>query len=90
MENYTEVSPFQTIESAQEYLRLLCDQVLENRAALEQDIADAIRGEEARRLDALRLIAYKLDRLHQHAQTSHRLLKELRSLRRLLMGEQAS
>jgi len=46
------------------------------------------RGEGAtRRLDALQLAAYKLDRLASHVNTSHRLLNDLRTLRRLLLGE---
>jgi hypothetical protein len=89
MHNDGEVSPFETIESAQEYLTLLCEGVVENRAALDADMEEATRGGATRRLDALRLIAYKLDRLHHHALQSHRLLKDLRNLRRLLLTERS-
>ena len=78
-------SPFETIESAQEYLKLLCEGIAENRAALDADIEEATRSGATRRLDALRLIAYKLDRLLNHASQSNRLLKDLRNLRRLLL-----
>lgn len=61
MHDDAEVSQFETIESAQEYLKLLCEGVAENRAALEPDIEEAVQRGDGRRLDALRLIAYKLD-----------------------------
>jgi hypothetical protein len=40
-----------------------------------------------RRLEALQLVAYKLERLARHVDSSHRLLNDLRTLRRLLLGE---
>ena len=41
----------------------------------------------SRRLEALQLIAYKLDRLAWHVDGSRRLLNDLRMLKRLLLGE---
>lgn len=82
-------SPFETIESTQDYLALLCEGVVANRSAIEAEIAGALQENAGRRLDALRLIAYKLDRLHSHALQCHRLLRDLRSLRRLLLGERS-
>ena len=40
-----------------------------------------------RRLEALQLVAYKLDRLAWHIDGSRRILNDLRTLRRLLLGE---
>ena len=40
-----------------------------------------------RRLQALHLVTYKLEQLGRHMDTSHRLLTDLRTLRRLLLGE---
>ena len=81
------VTPFDSIESAHEYVTLLCEGVAETRVALEVDMKEAAREGATRRLDALRLAAYKLDRLHHHTRSSQTLLNDLRSLRRLLLGE---
>ena len=40
-----------------------------------------------RRLEALQLVAYKLDQLARHTDGSRRILNDLRILRRLLLGE---
>jgi hypothetical protein len=82
--------PFERIEGAHEYVALLCDGVAGTRDALAADFDEAAREGASRRLDALRLIAYKLDQLHHHTHASKRILNDLRSLRRLLLGEQPS
>jgi hypothetical protein len=43
--------------------------------------------EAARRLDALQLVTYKLERLHHHLDGSRRLLNDLRMLRRVLQAD---
>jgi hypothetical protein len=80
-------TPFDSIESAHDYVTLLCEEVIESRASLDADMEEADREGAVRRLDALRVAAYKLERLQQHMQSSRRLLNDLRSLRRLLLGE---
>ena len=40
-----------------------------------------------RRLEALRLVSFKLDKLEQHVKSGRRLLNDLRTLRRLLLDE---
>lgn len=81
-------TPFDNIEGAHEYVHLLVEAVDEARRAIREDIAKALhaRGAE-RRLDALRLVDYKLTRLREHVATSGRILNDLRTLRRLLLGE---
>jgi hypothetical protein len=54
--------------------------------ALPDDFADAPRETAGRRLDALRLVDYKLTQLEHHLMTAGRLLNDLRALRRLLLG----
>jgi hypothetical protein len=83
-------TPFESIESAHEYVTLLCEEIIESRASLDADIEHAARDRASRRLDALRVAAYKLERLQHHTQMSRRLLNDLRSLRRLLLGERGS
>ena len=78
-------TPFDSIESAHEYVGLLSTQV----GVVESDIADEITlaaNEGAvRRVDALRLVDYKIKQLQQHLIASSRILNDLRALRRLLL-----
>jgi hypothetical protein len=80
-------SPFERIESAHEYVRLLVSQVEEVRSDIQTDIADAEREQAARRLDALQVVDYKLKQLQQYLESSSRLLNDLRMLRRLLLAD---
>ena len=82
-------TPFESIEGAQEYLRLLCAAVLETRQDVEADARAQAASEPQRRLEALRLVLYKLEQLEKHVKTSHRILNDLRTLRRLLLEERA-
>jgi hypothetical protein len=84
------ISPFESIENAQEYLVLLAEEVLESRQAIQADL-DSQQGSEAtRHMEALRLILYNLERLGQHLKISRRLLNDLRTLRRLLHQERTT
>jgi hypothetical protein len=47
----------------------------------------AERDGSSRRLDAFRLVDYKLAQLATHMQASRRILNDLRALRRLLLGQ---
>lgn len=80
-------APFETIESAQEYLKLLSGMVSESQGIVEEDVRTHCEATAARQVDALKLILYKLDRLNDHLQRSHRILNDLRTLRRLLQKE---
>jgi hypothetical protein len=80
--------PFESIESAHEFLKLLATSVIDTRV----DVASDLRAEkvfEPRRQQAQRLVVYKLELLEKHLKTSQRLLNDLRSLRRLLFDERA-
>jgi hypothetical protein len=81
-------TPFDSIENAHDYVRMLIDAVVEARRDIEPDIVNASQSE--RRLQALRLVQHKLDKLEQHLKSSGRLLNDLRSLRRLLLEERAA
>jgi hypothetical protein len=80
-------TPFDNIDSAREYVGLLAEALEEARAMVERDVAEAEREGAARRLEALRMVILKLDGLRRHLDTSHRLLNDLRTLRRLLLRE---
>jgi hypothetical protein len=85
--NYESDKPFESIEGAQEYLKLLHAAVLEAKQDVEADVRVQPGSEPQRRLEALRLVLYKLEQLEKHVKTSHLILNDLRTLRRLLLEE---
>jgi hypothetical protein len=89
MAPYKPATPFDSIDGALEYMTLLCEARDEARAAVEEDIVEASASNATRRIEALRIVIYKLDRLAEHLSASHRLLNDLRTLRRLLLDGQA-
>ena len=80
-------TPFDSIESAHEYIGLLCEALDEAQRTIVQEIAQPCAFTGARHLDALRLVDYKLKTLRQHFVVSRRLLTDLRTLRRYLLDE---
>ena len=86
--SYEPETPFDSIEGAHEYLGLLAESVEETRAHIAAELAALPPG--SRRADALRLVAYKLERLAEHWRSSGRILNDLRTLRRLLQDERRS
>jgi len=80
-------TPFDSIENAKDYIRLLLETVADARQEVASDLTAAEGAESDRRLEALRLVHYKLEKLEQHLQSSSRSLNDLRSLRRLLFEE---
>ena len=75
-------NPFDSIESAHEYVRLLRAEVKEVRAGIEEDVREAVRDGASRRVDALHLVDFKLKRLAEHLDGSSRLLNDLRKIGR--------
>ena len=84
----TERTPFDSIEDSLEYIGLLREAIeTSKRAVADQATAAAQAEGAARRLEALQLVTYKLERLAWHIDGSRRILNDLRTLRRLLLGE---
>ncbi|MGD0015200.1 MAG: hypothetical protein ABSD56_12390 [Bryobacteraceae bacterium] len=81
---YEPQTPFENIESAQQFVELLCEAIEEARREVE---AEVTRPQPERRLEALQLVSYNLAKLSLHLSTSHRILNDLRTLRRLLFQE---
>lgn len=80
-------NPFDSIESAHDFVTLLAGTIGDAKRDLEADI-DREGGQDAsRRLEALRLALYKLEKLEMHMHRSRRVLNDLRTLRRLLFQE---
>ena len=85
---YQAESLFDSIESAQDFLTLLSDTVRDIRADVDCDIA--ADSQPAARTLALRLVSYDLVKLELHLRTGHRILDDLRSLRRAVWQERAA
>jgi hypothetical protein len=77
-------TPFESIESAQEYLTLLAREVEAANAEIETDLREALLERAERRIDALHVVDYKLRQLLQQLVASRRILNDLRMLRRVL------
>ena len=80
-------TPFDSVENTQEYFGLLAETLKEVRQEIEGDITKAAESKLSRRLEALRLVLFKLQKLEEHVTASSRLLNDLRMLRRLLLEE---
>lgn len=80
-------TPFDTIESAQQFVELLAEAVEEARRDVEEQIAEVVSADAERRKQALHLVSYNLAKLATHLATSRRILNDLRSLRRLRLQE---
>jgi uncharacterized membrane protein YccC len=80
-------TPFDSVENAHQYVRLLVEAIAEAKREIEADLGAAAAARSERRVEALRLVQFKLNKLEQHLKTSSRLLNDLRTLRRLLLDE---
>jgi len=80
-------TPFDSVEGAHEYLSLLSEAIQDAKHEIEADIRAAEDPKFPRRLEALRLVSFKLDKLEQQVKNGRRLLNDLRTLRRLLLDE---
>ena len=80
-------TPFDSVEGAHEYLSLLSEAIQDAKNEIEADIRAAEDPKFPRRLQALRLVSFKLDKLEQQVKNGRRLLNDLRILRRLLLDE---
>ena len=80
-------SPFESIESAHDFIVLLEESIEEALAEVHDDLKAAQHFDDERRAHALQLAIYKMGLLNSHVQKSRRLLNDLRTIRRLLFAE---
>jgi len=80
-------TPFDSVENAQQYIRLLVETIAEAKTEIAADMSSTAEAKLQRRLEALQIVQFKLDKLEHHLKTSSRLLNDLRTLRRLLLEE---
>ncbi|MEQ1949406.1 MAG: hypothetical protein ABL995_19605 [Bryobacteraceae bacterium] len=83
-------SPFDSIESAHDFVVLLEESIEEALAEVQDDFKEAKRTDNDRRAHALHLAMYKMSLLDTHIKKSRRLLNDLRTIRRLLFSERES
>lgn len=82
--------PFDSIESAHEYMNILAVTAVEVMTDLKRDREAALRTGEMRRAQAIDLAIFKLRMLGCHVHKSRRMLNDLRILRRLILNERLS
>jgi len=85
--SYEAETPFDSIESAHQYLSLLLEAAHEARDGVVADPGPSGDSRYERRTAVLRLISYNLEKLEKHVKISRRILNDLRTLRRLLLEE---
>jgi len=85
-ESRTEIN-FASIEGTARYLADLLQAVNEANEDLKAEAVLAASTGAERREQAIQLASYKLSQLKNHLTTSHRLLNDLRTIRRLLFAE---
>jgi hypothetical protein len=88
--SYETDTPFDSIESAHNYLSLLLEAAHEARDAVAIDLPPTGDSRYERRTAVLQLVSYSLEKLEKHVKTSRRILNDLRTLRRLLLEERTT
>jgi hypothetical protein len=81
--------PFDSIESAHEFVDLLEESIEEAVLEVKEHIETAKAVKDERRAEALTLAIYKMSQLSVHMHKSRRLLNDLRTIRRLLFQERS-
>lgn len=79
--------PFDSIESAHEFVDLLEESIEEAVLEVKDHIQTAKTDGDERRSEALTLAIYKMGQLSTHMRKSRRILNDLRTIRRLLFQE---
>jgi hypothetical protein len=85
--SYRRETPFDNIESAEEFVKLLIEAIEESRRDVDAEIALAEGNRSGRRKKALQLVSANLAKLRHYMTTSRRILNHLKTLRRLLLRE---
>ena len=78
-------TPFDSIENAQQYIKLLAETVAEAKRDIDDQVIVATDQISHRRVQALRMVQFNLEKLQRSLTASSRALNDLRTLRRLLL-----
>ena len=82
--------PFDSIESAIDFMNVLAETILDATKDLHRDHKSAIEEGLERRVQAIELAQFKLKNLNCYVFKSRRALNDLRTIRRLLLNERAA
>ncbi len=85
--SYRPETPFDNIESAEQFVELLIEAIEESRRDVDADIEQVKGNGSGRSKRALQLVSANLVKLSQHMTTSRQILNRLKTLRRLLLRE---
>ena len=81
--------PFSSIESAQAFMDLLAETIVDTMKDLNGHHQEALRENEERRAQAVELALFKLKTMNCYVHKTRRALNDLRLLRRLILNERA-
>ncbi len=79
--------PFESIESAHDFMNILAQTVLDAMPELNLELQRAVHDGDDRRAKAIELAQFKLKTLSCNVYRCRRLLNDLRTLRRLILNE---
>jgi len=79
--------PFDSIESAYDFMNVLAETILDANKDLHRDHVIAVRDGQTRRARAIELALFKTKTLSCHVHKSRRALNDLRTIRRLILNE---
>src|SRR5690242_1513027 len=82
--------PFDSIESAHDFMNVLSETVLAAMKDLHRDHKAAVEDGQERRAHAIALALYKAKMLNSYVYKSRRMLNDLRTIRRLILNERMS
>ena len=82
--------PFESIESAYDFMNVLALTILDATKELHDDHQIALREGQERRAKAIELALYKARMLNCYVHKSRRALNDLRTIRRLILNERMS
>ena len=78
---------FDSIESAQDFMKVLAETILDSMKDLNRDQQAALQGGQPRQAQAIELAMFKLKTLSCHVHKSRIILNDLRTVRRLILNE---
>ena len=85
--SYRPETPFDNIESAEQFVKLLIEAIDQSKRDVDADIARSDGSRPGRNKKALQLVSTNLAKLNHHMANSCRILNHLKTLRRLLLEE---
>jgi hypothetical protein len=79
--------PFDTIESAHDFMNVLAETILDSVKDLDREQLSSLKDGEERRAQAVELALFKLRLLNCHVHKCRIILNDLRTIRRLVFNE---